>query len=259
MRRYTTAILYLMFILISSVAFISIAGIRVGLLAPLTGFLMIRMTVLAAIAFCLVSVVFCLLNRYVLNRGKNGKKASSIFYLICIVTSLIYSASWLTFHYQKKQLPLLNDIVTNVDEPLMFIRIGDVRHTDDNSIKYSDTFPTIQQTYYPNIQPLVLTQSAETVFQQVVTLVQSNGWEVVSLYPKERVIEATVTTPVFWFIDDVIIQVKVLDGNSVVDMRSSSRIGQGDYGTNAQRVKTFLAELSLMNEEVSIPLDESVY
>ncbi|TBR44979.1 DUF1499 domain-containing protein [Marinomonas agarivorans] len=258
MKRYITTILYLLFIIVGSIAFLSIAGIRVGLVDPLSGFLMIKLTVFAAAFLCFASISFYLLGYFVFNKGKCFNH--STFYIICITISFIYSASWLTFHYQKKQLPLLNDVVTDVNAPLMFIRIGDLRHTDDNSIEYSGKASKLQKNYYPDIKPLVLEAPSDAVFNRVVELVQSKGWDVVSLYPKEKVIEATVTTPVFWFIDDVIIQIKDEKGHSVVDMRSSSRIGQGDYGTNAQRVIDFLKELALIDQEPVSTLDnETIY
>lgn len=238
MKRYITTILYLMFILVGSIAFLSIAGIRVGLLAPLSGFLIIKITVIASIFLCILSVIGLSCHR------RRHKASITRFYVICILISLGYSAFWITFHYQKKQLPLLSDIVTNVDKPLMFIRVVNLRHTDENTVDYLDEFSVLQKKHYPNIQPLQLKEDARTVFDRAVALVQDNGWDVVSLYPKEGVIEATVTTPVFWFVDDVIIRVQNHEDGCIVDMRSSSRIGRGDYGTNANRVRTFLQELS---------------
>ncbi len=57
-------------------------------------------------------------------------------------------------------------------------------------------------------------------------------------------IEATATTPWFGFRDDVVIRVTPTEGGSRVDVRSLSRVGRGDLGTNAKRVRAFLAKLA---------------
>ena len=43
--------------------------------------------------------------------------------------------------------------------------------------------------------------------------------------------------------DDVVIRVAETPQGTRVDMRSKSRVGQSDLGANAERVRTFLAEL----------------
>jgi uncharacterized protein (DUF1499 family) len=57
-------------------------------------------------------------------------------------------------------------------------------------------------------------------------------------------IEATDTTFWFGFKDDVVIRVKPADGGSRVDVRSLSRVGVGDAGTNAKRIRAFLDVLT---------------
>jgi uncharacterized protein (DUF1499 family) len=47
----------------------------------------------------------------------------------------------------------------------------------------------------------------------------------------------------FGFKDDVVIRVRPLDAGSVIDVRSLSRIGGSDFGTNARRVRAYLRRL----------------
>ncbi len=47
----------------------------------------------------------------------------------------------------------------------------------------------------------------------------------------------------FRFKDDFVIEVRDKNGQSVVEIRSKSRDGQGDVGTNARRIRLFLAQL----------------
>ena len=62
--------------------------------------------------------------------------------------------------------------------------------------------------------------------------------------PAEGRIEATATTLLFGFNDDVVIRVTPTPRGSRVDVRSESRIGHSDIGTNAKRVESFLDALA---------------
>ena len=57
-------------------------------------------------------------------------------------------------------------------------------------------------------------------------------------------IRAEARTPVWGFTDDVVIRISLDDkGMTRVDVRSSSRVGRGDLGTNGRRVARFLHAL----------------
>lgn len=56
-------------------------------------------------------------------------------------------------------------------------------------------------------------------------------------------LEATATTPWFGFKDDVAIRMKPTEAGVLVDMRSASRLGKSDLGTNAERIQAFLEDL----------------
>src|SRR3546814_2006150 len=56
-------------------------------------------------------------------------------------------------------------------------------------------------------------------------------------------IEAVATTLLYGFEDEVVIRVAPTETGAVVDLRSRSRIGRGDLGTNAARIRSFLDDL----------------
>jgi uncharacterized protein (DUF1499 family) len=70
------------------------------------------------------------------------------------------------------------------------------------------------------------------------------GWEVVAAVPAEERIEATATTFWFGFKDDIVVRITSADGGSRIDVRSVSRVGRGDVGTNAKRIKAYLAQIA---------------
>ena len=70
------------------------------------------------------------------------------------------------------------------------------------------------------------------------------GWKVVDTNVAEGRIEATDTTFWFGFKDDVVIRIAPSDHRSRVDVRSVSRVGRSDLGTNARRIQKYLKALT---------------
>ena len=61
--------------------------------------------------------------------------------------------------------------------------------------------------------------------------------------PAEGRLEATDRTRWFGFRDDVVVRVRPDGTGSRVDVRSVSRVGRSDLGTNARRIRAFLDSL----------------
>ena len=83
------------------------------------------------------------------------------------------------------------------------------------------------------------------VWDEIVGMIVSNKrWQLIRAHEGEGSIRAEARTLVFRFVDDVWFRVK-LDENALtrVDMRSASRIGNADLGTNARRIHRFLRKL----------------
>jgi len=69
------------------------------------------------------------------------------------------------------------------------------------------------------------------------------GWEIIASDPTAGRIEAVDTTFWFGFKDDVVVRIAAAPGGSRVDVRSLSRVGLSDVGTNAARIEKYLAAL----------------
>ncbi|TPE48447.1 DUF1499 domain-containing protein [Maribrevibacterium harenarium] len=238
MSRYFSSVLYILLLLVTCVAFLAIAGVRVGIFEPLTGFSMLRNSVWAALFLSFLAVLAMVLCR------REHNLASQRFSMAVLLVSLSYSLGWIGFYFDKAALPNINDITTDTDNPPAYINVNFLRRSSENSLTYNHEWAAIQAKYYPRVQPLVVNQDREQVYQQAVQLVRDLGWDMVAQYPGAGVIEATARTPVFGFRDDVIIRVKEVDGSIRIDMRSSSRVGHGDYGENATRIVNYLSQLS---------------
>ena len=79
--------------------------------------------------------------------------------------------------------------------------------------------------------------------ERAAAIARDLGWEVVNEDPSQGIVEATDTTFWFGFKDDVAVRVRADGQGSRVDVRSVSRVGQGDLGANAQRIGEFLQKM----------------
>lgn len=96
---------------------------------------------------------------------------------------------------------------------------------------------------YPELQPQMFAQSTGQVFDAAAAVARAQGWEVT----EERaagVIEAVATTRLMHFKDDITITLSHEGTQTKVVIRSHSRVGKGDLGTNARRIKLFQEELA---------------
>ncbi len=69
------------------------------------------------------------------------------------------------------------------------------------------------------------------------------GWEIVSRETAAGTLQAVATTAWFGFKDDVTIRVSPDPQGSRIDIRSRSRVGRGDVGANARRIRAWRAAL----------------
>lgn len=69
-------------------------------------------------------------------------------------------------------------------------------------------------------------------------------WTVVAEDARAGRLAAEARTALWKFVDDVEVRVRLDgDGQTRVDLRSASRVGRGDLGTNARRIARFLHAL----------------
>jgi uncharacterized protein (DUF1499 family) len=97
---------------------------------------------------------------------------------------------------------------------------------------------------YADLQPQRFSAPHERVFAAALETAEALGWAIHSQDPEDGEIQAVATTRIFHFKDDVTIGVQQDGDQIMVTVRSRSRIGKGDLGTNARRIRLFQAELA---------------
>lgn len=140
-----------------------------------------------------------------------------------------------------KRVPMIHDITTDTDDPPRFVSIVPLRKDAPNSAEYGG--PEIaarQREAYPDIRPLEVGIPPAQAYERALAAARRMGWKVVDANAADGRIEAVATTRWFGFKDDVVIRITPrAEGGSRIDLRSASRVGMSDLGTNAHRVRTF--------------------
>jgi uncharacterized protein (DUF1499 family) len=97
---------------------------------------------------------------------------------------------------------------------------------------------------YPDIQPRTYQKPTAEVFDAALHVINRlSRWSLVGYDEKQGDIQAEARTALWRFVDDVRIRVRSREGVTVVEVRSASRVGRGDFGQNARRIRGFLMEL----------------
>ena len=147
-------------------------------------------------------------------------------------------------------IPPIHDISTDQEDPPEFVAVLPLRADAPNTTVYGgsedmtpERLAQLTRQAYPDLTTLTLDVPPEVAFQRALAAVNELGWELVAQVPADGRIEATDTTFWFRFKDDVVIRIRPSGAGSEIDARSLSRVGRGDAGTNARRLREFFAVL----------------
>jgi uncharacterized protein (DUF1499 family) len=148
------------------------------------------------------------------------------------------------------RLPWLTDITTDPVDPPRFDTIARLRPRNANPVVYAGaTAAQLQRAAYPDIEPLQVSVNPQQAYEAALAVITKHKWKVVDLRPpqatgrREGVIEAVARTPIMGFRDDVVVRVRFDDEGSRIDIRSASRYGRTDFGTNAARIRRLLSDI----------------
>jgi uncharacterized protein (DUF1499 family) len=150
----------------------------------------------------------------------------------------------LRYESSKNGYPPIHDISTDTENPPAFVEVLPLRKDAPNTTVYGGPKIAAQQKRaYPDLAPTVLDVAPDRAFDRALSAVNSMGWDLVAANRDAKRIEATDTTVWFGFKDDVIVRLQEGKGGTIVDVRSLSRVGGGDVGTNAKRIRAYLERL----------------
>ncbi len=156
------------------------------------------------------------------------------------------AAFGIPFQFQRsaQTLPRIHDISTDTENPPEFMEVLIYRADSPSSAEYGGPdVAALQKEGYPDIETLVLDQPFDEAFENARYTAGAMGWDIVAAEPEAGRIEAIHTTFWFGFKDDVVVRLEPEGERTRVDVRSCSRVGRGDLGANAKRVRKFLYRL----------------
>src|SRR5260221_12885439 len=105
-------------------------------------------------------------------------------------------------------------------------------------------FARQQRAAYPDLAPILLPAAPGEACARAAAAAEAMGWEVVGRDAAAGTVEAVDTTKWFGFKDDIAIRITPTpEGGSRIDIRSKSRVGRSDLGTNAQRIRAYAERL----------------
>jgi uncharacterized protein (DUF1499 family) len=214
-------------------------GSRWGWWYFMTGFSILRVAAISGAVAAAISLIGGLAVRHEHHRSLFVLAAVGI--LVGLVTAEI-PWSWLRM---AEQMPPIHDISTDTVNPPQLSAVMPLRQNAENSAAYEGPVVAAEQhAYYPDIKPVILPIAASTAFDYALRTANDMGWHIMDANASSGRIEAVATTFWFGFKDDVVVRITPAPGGSRVDVRSVSRVGLSDVGTNANRIRSFLHELA---------------
>ncbi len=147
------------------------------------------------------------------------------------------------------RLPWIYDITTDPLDPPRYDALARVRPPDSNPSAYAGLYSAEQQRQgYPDIGPLTVNATPQATYDAAHAVVTKRRWRILDARSpqgarREGRIEAVARTPIMGFRDDVVIRIRSDGDGARIDVRSSSRYGTFDFGTNAVRIRGLMNDI----------------
>lgn len=217
----------------------SIGGYRLETLPLMPAFI----GYVASVAIMALATLFLLVGM-IGGRGRMGSWAFNGVCWIALVLSVGMTLNNLLWLRQGQVSPPIHDISTDTVNPPEFVDILPLRAGAPNPPEYAGSEAAEQQLKaYPEIVPLELDVSPAEAMALAESAARAMEWELITVASGEGRLEAVATTAWFGFKDDVVVRIVESGDGSLVDVRSKSRLGLSDVGTNARRIRRFMAQM----------------
>jgi len=209
---------------------------RIGLFGLAGTFNLLKWAVYAGLAAMVLAIIGIIIDV--------RREARTSTALMAMLMSFIATGSIAALAWKASRVPPIHDVTTDTMQPPPFLAVLPLREGALNPVEYGGPDVAAQQKKaFPDIVPLTLKLSPARAFDRALAAARAMGWDLVASDPAGGRIEATATTFWFGFKDDVVIRVTPESDGSRIDVRSLSRVGGGDIGANAARVRKYLAAL----------------
>lgn len=224
----------------AAIAIVGILGVQLGLWAPMVGFGGFVLGTIGCGSVAMVTGALALFrNRQAAGGPDQGRALIATAIGLVLVAIVLVSASG------GAGYPPINDISTDVSDPPSFAAEDLVPAYQGRDMNYPAEFVEIVQTAYPDLAPIQTDSPPGEAYARALASARGLGWTITYEDPVAHTFDATESTAVFRFVDDITIRVRPDEQGARIDVRSKSRDGQGDLGTNAERIRRFATEMTL--------------
>ena len=211
---------------------------RYDIIEKMPGFYGLVFGILAALLAIVVGVIALLIALRRPAAGAVRKALTGIapaVLLLGVVLSIMIPAS---------KYPPIHDATTNLADPPNF-EVLELRKDNLVGVETVEKWRAIHAKAFPDLQTVTVAMPVAAVIAKAEKLANERGWTIAKADPATGRLEATAYAAWIRFNDDVVLRARPTpDGKgSMVDMRSVSRVGVGDLGYNANRLRDFLKDL----------------
>jgi uncharacterized protein (DUF1499 family) len=146
------------------------------------------------------------------------------------------------------KLPWIYDITTDPIDYPKYERLAMLRPRDANPVAYAGLSAAEQQSNaYPDIETMEQDASPKAAYEAALAVITKRKWLVMNNRApdgrRDGQIEAVARTPIMGFRDDIVVRIRADADGTRIDVRSSSRYGTFDFGSNAQRVRALIDDI----------------
>jgi uncharacterized protein (DUF1499 family) len=218
---------------------LGVIAIHLRAVSPFLGFRIFLLGGLCGLLALLVGALGLWRTRASTGREGRGRALRGALLGAAVLGLIVASAG------SARGLPRINDITTNPDDPPLFVHAGSLPGNEGHDLAYPGaSFAEQQRAGYPDLAPIVLPVAPPEAFERARRAAEALGWQVTHADAAAGLLEATETSRIFRFVDDIVVRLRADGAGSVVDVRSKSRVGQGDMGANANRIRAFRSRIT---------------
>jgi uncharacterized protein (DUF1499 family) len=212
--------------------------IQAGVIPPMGGFALFALgTVVAGLGSTLLGLLGWVAARRDFESGRRRQALTGLVVGMALLGAVFYAAR------DGQGLPRINDIATDVTDPPAFHPDTVSADPAGRDMAYPEGFAEQVRSAYPDLAPLDLAAPPAEAFTLALDTARAQGWQITHEAEPLGSFDATDTTRIFRFVDDITVRVRAHGDGSRIDVRSKSRDGRGDLGANANRIRTYTAEL----------------
>ncbi len=215
-------------------------GTRAGWWGYRTGFGILQPAAWSGLGGAAVALIGCFM------ASRPGRRGLS-YAAVGLVAGLLAYAVPAGGLNKARTVPKIHDITTDTVNPPAFVAALEARKQAKATNKAVHEGPSIaaqQRKAYPDIRPVKRAETADRLYDRALATVRALGWRILATDKPSGRIEATDRTLWFGFTDDIVIRIAADSaGTSRLDIRSVSRVGRSDAGTNAARIRRFIGAI----------------